>query len=214
MTGTSRFSHIIWDWNGTLLDDVAWCIACVNAMLEKRGLPVLDSVGAYHGVFGFPVIDYYRRVGFDFDKEPFEKLAVEYIGLYHDDKNSASLFPDARAILAAFQSRGTRQIILSASETGNLITQMAPFGIEAYFDEILGAADIYAGGKSGLGKSYMERVRPENAVLIGDTAHDSETARALGVGCVLVANGHQGKDALLRCGAPVLDNLSQLLALL
>lgn len=204
----NKYTHIIWDWNGTLLDDAAWCIKCVNIMLKKRGLPTLDSIEAYHGVFGFPIIEYYRRVGFDFDKEPFAKLAVEYIELYHDKSCDALLFPDVRDILTYFLNKGIRQIILSASELKNLLSQMAPFGIDSFFDETLGISDIYAAGKIDMGKAYMERARPERAVLIGDTVHDKETADALGIDCILVANGHQGKKDLLSVGAAVIDSLT------
>ena len=209
-----KYTHVIWDWNGTLLDDVALCMKSINAMLKKRGLPVLGSVEAYRGAFGFPVIDYYRRVGFDFQKEPFEKLAAEYIELYHDEKNGASLFPHARAILAAFRDSGVRQIVLSASKLQNLISQIEPFGIGSFFDETLGIADIYATGKIELGKAYIQRTRPKRAVLIGDTIHDKETADALCADCILVACGHQSKETLLACGAPVVDRLSDIKNLL
>ncbi|MCL2773520.1 MAG: HAD family hydrolase [Oscillospiraceae bacterium] len=202
-----KYTHIIWDWNGTLLDDVGWCIACMNVMLKRRGLPILESVDAYHNVFGFPVKDYYSRVGFDFDKESFETLAVEYIELYDSDGSSASLFPDAKEILAEFHCGGIRQTVLSASELGNLLTQIKPFGIDIFFDEILGISDIYATGKIEIGKAYIERVKPEKAVLIGDTSHDKEAADALGIDCILVANGHQGKNTLMAVNAVIADCL-------
>jgi len=205
-----KYTHVIWDWNGTLLDDVAWCMTTINTMLAKRGLPVLGSVAAYHGVFGFPIIDYYRRVGFDFEKEPFEDLAAEYIDFYHGGGSDAALYPGARALLADIQSAGLRQVILSASELGNLFTQLRPFGINAYFDEILGISDIFAASKIDIGKEYIARARPEKAILIGDSAHDKEVADALGADCVLVANGHQSKEALRSTGAPVVDCLEEI----
>jgi phosphoglycolate phosphatase len=159
-----KYTHIIWDWNGTLLDDVAWCMKSINVMLKKRGLPTLNSVEAYHRVFGFPVIDYYRRVGFDFEKEPFEKLAIEYIELYHDIKSDALLFPEAKEVLADFQNKGIHQIILSASEMKNLLSQMEPFEVDSFFDEVLGIPDIFATSKIDLGKAYIKRTQPERAV--------------------------------------------------
>jgi len=182
-------------------------------MLEKRGLSALQSVDAYRRLFGFPVIDYYKRVGFDFDKEPFETLAAEFIALYHADSN-AGLFPQAPEILDRFQRGGIRQIILSASEINNLTTQIKPFGIGGYFDEVLGISNVFATGKIEIGKSYMERAQPRKAVLIGDTLHDKEVADKLGVDCVLIAKGHQGKESLVSCGANVLDCLSELKILL
>ena len=94
-----KYSHIIWDWNGTLLDDVGACVRAINQMLGSRGLPLLKSVAAYRAVFGFPIEDYYRRVGFDFDKEPFADLSDEYIPIYYRLAAQAHLFPDAIGIL-------------------------------------------------------------------------------------------------------------------
>jgi len=205
-----KYTHVIWDWNGTLLDDVAWSMTSINIMLKKRGLPILDTVEAYHRVFGFPVIDYYRRVGFDFEMEPFEKLAAEYIELYHDNKNDASLFPEAKGILADFQNKGIHQIILSASEIKHLLSQMEPFDLSSFFDEILGISDIFATSKIDLGKVYVKRTLPERAVLIGDTIHDKEVADALGVECILVANGHQSINTLLSINTVVVDSLAEI----
>ena len=48
------YRHVIWDWNGTLVDDVAATLAAVNRMLSARGMPALDIV-RYREVFDFPV---------------------------------------------------------------------------------------------------------------------------------------------------------------
>ena len=61
---------IIWDWNGTLLNDLRLCVKTINSLLEKRSLPVLTT-SSYKEVFSFPVKDYYEKVGFDFSKEDF-----------------------------------------------------------------------------------------------------------------------------------------------
>ena len=201
----NNYTHIIWDWNGTLLDDVAWCITRMNIMLKKRELPIIESVAVYHRVFGFPVKEYYRRVGFDFEKERFENLAVEYIELYHGTEGSVPLFPNTEDVLSDFQQKGIHQIILSASEMSNLLAQMKPFNINTYFDEILGISNIYAESKTDMGKLYIERTKPKKAVLIGDTIHDKEVADALQVDCILIANGHQSKTSLLSSGAVVID---------
>jgi len=80
-----RYSHVIWDWNGTLLNDVDWCITQINRMLAKRNKRILASVSEYHAAFCFPIMEYYRNVGFDFAEEPFEDLAQEYIEMYHGE---------------------------------------------------------------------------------------------------------------------------------
>ena len=72
---------IIWDWNGTLLDDVGICLQSINSMLKERKIDEL-SRHKYKRVFTFPVIDYYRKVGFDFNQENWEKVAMEFMDRY------------------------------------------------------------------------------------------------------------------------------------
>jgi len=202
------YTHVIWDWNGTLLDDLARAMDCINGVLTPRGLPPLASVEAYRAVFGFPIIDYYRRAGFTFETEPFEIPAKEYIAKYHSaDGIPPALFCDAVPALEAFRAAGLRQVILTASERDNLLAQLLPFGIEGYFDELLGLTDIYAAGKEDIGKAFMARNPGIRAVLIGDTAHDAEVAHAIGADCILVPRGHHGTETLRECGVPLAADL-------
>ena len=61
-----RYTDVIWDFNGTILDDVAAGIASVNKMLSDRGLPTIKDEEHYRKIFRFPIIEYYRALGFDF----------------------------------------------------------------------------------------------------------------------------------------------------
>jgi len=205
-----QYSHVIWDWNGTLFDDVNWCLKVINTMLTKRGIKKLHDISDYHDVFCFPIIEYYRNVGFDFERESFETLAAEFISLYHFNKSgNCKLHTNAETALSSIFESGVSQTILSASEINNLISQLNEFDISNYFDEILGISDIYAKSKLDIGRDYTTRKSIKNAVLIGDTKHDYEVAMALGIDCILIPNGHQSKSALLLCGVPVLDDISR-----
>ncbi len=208
------YSHVIWDWNGTLLDDLDWNIRCTNKLLEDRSLPVMADRAAYHRVFGFPIKDYYAKLGFDFDKDPYEELAVEWTALYYGNDSTASLFPDVTAALTAFANAGLHQSILSASERNHLLLDLEKHGIRNCFEEILGIDDVYAGSKIHLGKEYLSRVKPQKAVLLGDTLHDKETADSLGVDCILVSRGHQSRQSLLTAGCKVVGNLAEASALI
>ena len=211
MQGANKYTHVIWDWNGTLFNDVEWCVKVINKMLGSRDFRLLSSVAEYHGVFCFPVIEYYKKIGFDFETEPFECLAEEYMALYHVGKTGGCrLDENAEFVLAEIQKKGIEQSILSASETSNLLSQIGEFDIVCYFDAILGLSDIYAKSKLDIGLDYIVKKRIKNVLLIGDTEHDYEVARALGADCLLVAAGHQSKERLMACGAPVLDSLLQI----
>ena len=204
-----NYSHIIWDWNGTLFDDVAWCIECMNVMLIKRGLPIIKDIPTYHSVFCFPVIQYYTNVGFNFQQEPFEHLAKEYIALYHSNKSgNCKLHANAKNVLTKIHNMGVTQIILSASEISNLHSQINEFDIDMYFNEILGLSDVFGKSKIDIGLDYMTRMNITNALLIGDSMHDYDVATALGTDCVLIPNGHQSRETLLASGATILNDIS------
>jgi len=67
---------IIWDWNGTLLDDVDICIDTINALLSKyKKKPI--SKESYKSLFTFPVQNYYSKLGFDLSLESFKKIKEE-----------------------------------------------------------------------------------------------------------------------------------------
>jgi phosphoglycolate phosphatase len=208
-----KYHRVIWDWNGTLLDDTLWCIDVENRMLKARGMPTIPSLRRYHDVFCFPVRDYYRALGYDFAAESYEDLSKEYNRLYReDDTGKCPVFPDAREALERFRRAGVRQVILSASGQAHLLEQVRYAGIERYFDQVLGLNDIYAHSKVELAQTYLRENPGGNVALIGDTVHDAEVADALGVDCVLIARGHQAKDKLIACGAPVYDDMEEALA--
>jgi phosphoglycolate phosphatase len=185
---------IIWDWNGTLLDDVDACVQAVNILLGKRKMQTINRE-IYRDVFAFPVIDYYKAIGFNLERESFEDLAGEYVSHYLDIAKTARLQEGAANILQRFKSQGCRQIILSAMETSALKKQIERYGLLRYFDIILGSENIQAHGKISIAQDYFQKTgHPTHAVMIGDTYHDYEVANALGCRCALVKNGHQNLD--------------------
>lgn len=202
---------IIWDWNGTLLDDVDAAFRAMNAMLAKRGLPLLSGLGQYREIFTFPVQDYYAAAGLDLEQESFEELAVEWTRLYRQLYPGCGLYPGARETVRVLKEAGACQVIVSASQQQALDAQVREQGLDRYFQTILGISDIYARGKAGLAGEYLQcqGIAPNQALLVGDTLHDWEVAQEAGCGCVLVAQGHQSRGLLETSGAAVLDEIGQ-----
>ena len=202
---------IIWDWNGTLLDDAEICRTAINKMLKARNLSEL-SLEKYREVFTFPVIDYYRQVGFDFDKEEWEPVAMEFINLYLSALNEVELTPFAKETLEKFKQKGYRQAIISAMQHDALLKSVSELGIYDYFDFIGGIGDHYGGGKVDNARNYftVAGLNPDQVTLIGDTIHDSEVAAELGCKCILVTTGHQSLRRLKQTGLTVIKNLSEI----
>lgn len=204
-----KYTHIVWDFNGTILDDVGIDIKCVNALLSRRSLPTIDSEEQYRQVFRFPVIEYYRDLGFDLDGEGYDKIAHEWVREYRAIEHTAPVRAGAVDIIDYFRNRGVTQIILSASEQNMLNSQLCDLGIYEKFDEVLGTGDIYAGGKSHIAVEWAKG-KDISALMIGDSTHDFDTARAAGFDCALVCGGHESKERLKSTGCPVFDDFSAL----
>lgn len=208
----ANYTHVIWDFNGTILDDTDASIMSENVLLKRRHMPLIENRAHYQRLFCFPVIDYYRRLGYDFALESFDTLSVEWVEQYKRHARTATLHEGVLALLQHNKKAGVHQIILSATELSMLHSQVETLGIGGYFHELLALDNIHAHSKIDIGKQWLHKTAPERALLIGDTVHDFEVAEALGVDCVLVAAGHQSRDYLSGLGVPVFDSLTDVLA--
>ena len=203
--------YVIWDWNGTLLDDTALCSQIINRLLVERGLPEL-TLDDHRRKFDFPVKRFYERAGFDFDREPFEKISEKFITTYYEEMETCALHIDALPWLKRFQTAKIEQIVLSASEKNHLLKSLNFYGVIDFFSEALGIDSIHAEGKVEMAKHWIRssKIKLEDILLIGDTLHDGEVAENLGVDCVLVAQGHHHPERLKASGFPVVPSLKAL----
>jgi phosphoglycolate phosphatase len=205
------YKYILWDWNGTLLNDAEVCVNVMNNMLSKRRMPLSD-IDNYKKIFGFPVRKYYDQLGFDFNKELFEDVSIEFMDEYQQKSFSAELVKDAECVLKYCRQSGFTQLILSASQIDNLREQVKYFGILSYFDKLLGLDHIHATSKVEIGKTWLKEtaLNPKELLMIGDTLHDFETATGLGCDIILVADGHQNRERLEGLGVPIVDKISEI----
>lgn len=200
--------YIVWDWNGTLLDDVPVCIDVMNGMLRRRGICQLTP-GRYREIFTFPVENYYRAAGLDLEREPFTRLAAEYIAEYNRRAMDCRLRRGVLDTLQKLKDEGYVQIIVSASERHALEEQVEHYGVTGYFKAVLGIGDILAVTKEGVAREYMEAngISKDDVVFIGDTGHDWQVASGIGCRCLLVEGGHESRARLERSGAVVLSDI-------
>ncbi len=205
------FDVVIWDFNGTLVDDLDLVVRAVNLQLAARSLPLL-TVDRYREVFGFPIAEYYRRIGFDLSAEPIEQLSAEFHAAYAPGLMGCPLHPGVMDALEQFRAFGARQFVLSAMEEKLLHSALARLGIKRFFEALYGLADRNAASKLKRGRELITdyRISPQTALLIGDTDHDAEVAEALGISVALVGAGHQSIDRLQTVGCPVYASLEQL----
>jgi phosphoglycolate phosphatase len=206
---TQAYDFIIWDWNGTLLDDAEFGVSVVNGLLRSRGLPERGRE-EHARLFDFPVIRYYERLGFDFEKEPFEQISHDFVAAYYGRVNACPLHAGAVRILDSVKSAGYRQLVLSATHQDLLEKMIRSHDLDPYFEVLLGIDSVHAPGKSGRGCEWLREsgVDPARVLLIGDTVHDSEVAEEMKVDCWLVTAGHHPADRLETTGRPCFDSLT------
>lgn len=194
---------VFWDWNGTILDDVETGLLAMNAILEKYNLPLLKDMTDYREHFGFPVQDYYAKLGLGPDIFPV--VSHEWVAEYNRLEGACGLRAGVEDALWAFRKAGINQVILSASKRESLLKQMERYPIAHYFEEVVGLDHIYATSKIEVGRAYLvqEGIDGSDCVMIGDTQHDADVAKALGMRCILVAGGHQTRETLEACGCEV-----------
>ena len=202
-----KVSHIIWDWNGTLLDDTQACVNSINVLLAKRGVPTLD-LPRYREIFGFPVIDFYRRINFPLASENWIAVAREFHDVFLAD-TTFKLQSAAIETLQQIQAKEIQQSVLSASEQSILDGMLVTYGIRDFFTHVCGVNNLFGDSKIEIGHKLLTQltIPSDDVVIVGDTLHDVEVAQALGVSCVLIAQGHQSRKRLEQAGVQVFEDL-------
>ena len=202
--------YVIFDFNGTVLDDVDVCIKAENYTIEHFKLdrkPLTKE--EYLELFTFPVKRYYELVGFDWKKNSYEEVGQYWFNWYRELRNEYKVFDGVKEMLIKNHEHGNKNILLSASSLKELKIQLVELGISEYFDEVLGIDNIYAGSKVEIALNWIKDKDPKQCMMIGDSLHDLEVAQAMNVDCMLVAKGHQSKRILLENYDKVVDDIRE-----
>ena len=205
-------THVIWDWNGTLVDDAEFCASIVSAVLQEWNLPGIEKTG-YRRRFRFPVREFYEELGFVGGNEDYLRVCDSFISKYRAGWRGCALHAGAVETLEALRDLGVEQVMLSASHQEHLEENLRFFGIKGFFTSILGQDNTRAEGKAARGGRWFsdQAIEPSQILLIGDTNHDFEVAEVLGAGCLLYANGHQDEVQLRSLPPLKIRHLSEVL---
>lgn len=206
----SKYRHIIWDWNGTLFNDAWLSVEIMNGLLRRRNMPEI-TLERYAELFDFPVISYYSRLGFNLDREPFEEVGTEFIVGYEKRKRECELQPGAINVLQTISAGRISQSILSAYKQDTLDELLVYFDLWRYFIRAIGLDDHYAAGKMENGIFLMTQLPydPAEVLFIGDTVHDYDVSKEMGIDCILIPSGHQPRAKLETCSVPVLESVNE-----
>ena len=206
-----KYTHLFWDFNGTILADMQAGMNSTNQMLRERGLPEIDGLDTYREIFDFPIKEYYRGLGFDFAREPYEVLAPLWVELYNENSKASTLTSGVKETLDQVSVLELKQVVFSATEKEMLLRQISFLGVTEYFDEIIGLDNIHAESKLHLARKWREAHLDAKILYVGDTVHDAENARVLDADCLLFTGGHQSRSRLAGCGYQMIDDIRELL---
>lgn len=206
---------IVWDWNGTLLDDTAMSLSAMNQMLARRQLPLL-SQERYREIFTFPVRDYYEKAGLFFNEKDWDTVAMEFIENYKALLPGCGIHSGTSQIIGYLQTRGYRQFILSAMQQQLLLASVEACLDAKYFESINGLNDHYAHSKEENAQLLVATsgLQAGELLMVGDTLHDYEVATRTGMQCILFSGGHHAAHRLQTSGTLVIDRLERLTELL
>ena len=208
-------THILWDWNGTLFDDIDAVVEATNEIFFSYGLPALDLAG-FRAVYTRPIWACYERLlGRPLRDGEWERLDAAFHDAYHRLMTRCGLAAGARRTLALLAEAGHTQSLLSMWRHDRLTVAVREHGIDGLFRRVDGLRPHEAGASK---VEFMVRhvealgVAAGDVLVVGDSVDDAVAARHVGARAVLYAGGAQDRDALARFGVPVLERLSDVSA--
>ena len=176
-----------------MLDDVEASLTTMNTVLQEYDRPALDDADNYRATFGFPVREFYRRVGFE-DEEVFLDASRRSLELFPVHVADARPTRGADEALRRIADHGIRQVLISATTQDRLHEQVGPHDLADHFEDVLGIS-CGAENPSKLavvaGWLRSSGLDPRDVVMVGDTNHDEQIAEALAVQFIRFSNGHQ-----------------------
>lgn len=204
-----RYHYIFWDFNGTVIDDVKNALGCVNDMLERKNRKPI-TLEDYYNYVETPIIGFYRHI-LPPEELDFAEISRDYHTDYAKRINETTLADGVKELMHSLKEQGAHQYIVTANILDEATALIKKYGIYDYIDTIIGAENTLAESKTQRAIKLFDSLNIDrnDAIFIGDTLHDLETANALGIDCVLVSYGHQGRRLLEENNAYVVDSIKE-----
>ncbi|GAA2839630.1 HAD-IA family hydrolase [Kitasatospora paracochleata] len=206
-------SHIVWDWNGTLLHDMEAVLGASNAAFATVGIGPM-TLQEYREQYEIPIPRFYERL---LGRMPTEAEWLALDGAFHDRYSelfpAAGLTEGALALLTGWRAAGRSQSLLSMYEHERLVPAVEGFGLTPEFLRVDGRTGASGGRKAVHLARHLAaldgQVDRRRTVLIGDAADDAEAALESGIHAVLYTGGSHSREKLAKVGVPVVDSLAE-----
>ncbi|HVY70454.1 MAG TPA: NUDIX domain-containing protein [Verrucomicrobiae bacterium] len=201
--------NVIFDWSGTLVDDLPAVWQACNHVLRNAGVPEMP-LDQFRAEFSLPVDAFYRRYLGHVPPQQFEQWFFGYLGQVQD---SVVELPHARDFLIFCRERGLKTFVLSAVQEDHFTRQSRQNGFAEFLDT------PYSGVRDKRDKIHEvlrdHDLRPEETLFVGDMQHDIETAKHGGIRSCAVLTGYNRLEQL-RASEPdvIVEHLGELRELL
>ncbi|MGW6703954.1 HAD family hydrolase [Streptomyces sp. NPDC054956] len=211
-TSHGAAGHIVFDFNGTLLDDNAARLRAVNDSLVALGAAPI-GMARYRRTFCVPVPGFYARLlGRPLTAAEWQLtdgvFQQRYAGYARTD---AQLMPGAFEALRRWSAAGHTQSLLSLHSHHELVDEVARLGLAGRFTPVDGRRGPTGGSKEQSMRAHVARLplHPSRIVAIGDTRDDARAAAAAGIPAVLLSSGAQLADDLAGAGTAVAHSFAE-----
>lgn len=206
-------AHLVWDWNGTLLDDITAVIGATNAAFAEIGLEPI-TLERYRELYCVPIPRFYERLmGRLPSDDEWEAMDEAFHRHYSEHRIGCGLTDGVEELLREWRLAGRSQSLLSMYVHEQLIPVVRGYGIEDHFIRV----DGRTGPSGGTKALHMERhlaalggmAAPDRTVIIGDAVDDAVAAAHVGARAVLYTGGSHSRASLEAVGVPVVDSLEE-----
>ncbi|MGK4581679.1 HAD family hydrolase [Kitasatospora sp. HPMI-4] len=206
---------VVWDWNGTLRNDLADHVAALNATLPALGRTEPVTVETYQALHRMPIRDFYTDVlGRALDDE--EWHAADTAFLTELARRPVRLQDGARQLMMRLRARGVRQSLLSLAPHQRLLAEVSQVGISGLLERVDGRPGPSVPSKAPAMAAHLRAlgpwVDPARTLVIGDSVDDAVAAKAVGAVPVLHTGGLHGAARLAAAGVPLVDTLQDAVA--
>jgi phosphoglycolate phosphatase len=181
--------NIIFDWSGTLSNDMVPGYTTAMEVFKKLGLKQI-TIEQFRQEFTLPYMNFYKKFKPDIKKEDVDSIYSEIFSSIEEPKP----FPKAREILEFLKEKGIRIAILSSHPQGNLEKEVDKYGFRSFFIDINGGVH----DKTDEVLEIMKRnaFEPDETAYVGDMEHDIDAGRKTGVVTIAVTWGYQPAEVL------------------
>jgi phosphoglycolate phosphatase-like HAD superfamily hydrolase/ADP-ribose pyrophosphatase YjhB (NUDIX family) len=184
------FHNLIFDWSGTLVDDLGPVLDATNAVFDIYGVPPLDRE-QFRRRFRLPYHEFYSEVLPDV---PLSELEAHFRPAFAASHAPVTVLPHAREKLEWCAHRGIRMFVLTSMDPDAFAQQLHDFGFDRFFEA------TYSGvlDKRALIHRILadHRLDPAETAFVGDMTHDVETARHGGISSIAVLTGYNHPEQL------------------